>query len=376
MGSDLDSLIRRSDPLWSSDVPDGKSASASQLYEHLLTEVVLGPTAPSRIRRGPLTLVGTAALVVVAVVLVIVLQTSPPVSAAAELSHLANVAEAQPGPQLGSGQSLYSVRSGVMVLTFFQVNGSPSAGAQASFTISQETWTQTDGTIIFRDRYGRAQFASPAAQSAWTGSGLPDDFSSSSPRVGIQENGGLQTAALNVASLPTTPTDLRAVLSTGKTGIAQIDDIAPGPDAMGQRISLLLLGPDSGATPQLYSALLRILSTVPGVQPVGTLTTHSGGSGIGFSLPGGASQDQERLIVDPQSGELLEAQNVPLGSSNGSLLYSGPLIDQLLDQMPEPRTLGSPAPTRALWIDALTTDETVSNGSLPTGLVLPPPTGP
>ena len=377
MTADLDTLIRRSDPMWGRDIPDGYSASATQLYEHLLNEVVLVPKTPSLFRRRPLTLVSAAAISTIIAVLIVLLQSSPPVSAAAELSRLADVALAQPVPQLASGQSLYSARSGLIVLTFSEVNGSASPGAEASFAISQETWTQTDGTIVLRDRFGDAQFASPAAQSAWSGTGLPNDVSTPSPLVSILEKGGFQSAALNVTGLPTTSTKLRALLGAGKTGIAQVDGILPGPAAaIGQRISLLLLGPDLGATPQLYGALLQILSTAPGVQELGTLSTHSGRSGIGFSLSGtGSPQNQERLILDPRTGALLEAQNVPLGSSNGSL-YTGPLVHQILSHLPEPGTLGSSTPERASWIDALTTNEMVNNTSLPAGFVPLPSTGP
>ena len=70
------------------------------------------------------------------------------------------------------------------------------------------------------------------------------------------------------------------------------------------------MGPVSGETPKLRSALYSVLSNQPGVSLLGPTQTHLGAAGVGFSIlnPG----PPVRLIVDPTTGELLESQSAPL----------------------------------------------------------------
>jgi hypothetical protein len=131
----------------------------------------------------------------------------------------------------------------------------------------------------------------------------------------------------------------------------------------------LLLGPDIGATPRFYSALYQVLSTVPGVKKLGTVATHSGKTGEGFALSGsGPADEQERIIVDPRTGKLLEAQNVIFGQGlegQSTSVYAVAPTSQILNRMAEPRTLGSDTPALGLFISATSTDRIVSDKSLP-----------
>jgi hypothetical protein len=378
MSIDLDALISRSDPLWDHEVPDGSSSAGHRLYEEVLTKCVLESARPRTPRRVPVAIGGAAAAAVLAAVLLIVSQTAPTVSAAAELTHIAHIVAAQEPPTLASGQSLYSQRTATIEMTFTSVNGIAAPAVHANFPISIETWAQSNGDVAYREHFGAAQFTSPAAREAWLAAGLPEQFEQKYMGQGSTVLGteGTQSAALDVAGLPVDATTLGSLIDQGNTGIPEIDRVSPGPDATGERITLLLLGPDVGATPRFYSALYQVLSTVPGVKKLGTLTTHSGKTGTGFGLQlAGQRSDQERLIVDPTTGTLLEAQNVALGplgvQSQSTSLYALSLTFEILDRIAEPRTLGSAIPPFALWIAARTTDRVVSDSTLPSGIAPP-----
>jgi hypothetical protein len=305
---------------------------------------------------------------VLAAALLIVSQTAPSVSAAAELSHIAHIVAAQESPELLSGQSLYSERTAMVEFTFTNVNGVAVPDVRADFQLSIQTWTKADGYSAVGERLGTAQFASAAAQSAWVAAGLPVQLSEAEQYFDSQGGEGNPAVGLDVSSLPVDVTTLRALIEKGNTGIPEIDEVSPGPHATAERVMLLLLGPDIGATPQFYSSLYQILSTVPGVDQLGTVTTHSGQTGEGFAVgTSGPTNEQERLIVNPTTGTLLEAQNVVFGldSLSSSTPYATYPMIQLVNRLAEPRTLGSSIPSSALWISATSTDQIVNDNTLP-----------
>jgi hypothetical protein len=238
------------------------------------------------------------------------------------------------------------------------------------FPVTLETWTR-NGIVAYRVAFDDPQFASTAAESAWSKAGLPLDFATSA-QIGLGSEppgitvGSAQSLVMNVSDLPTDPTSLADALIGGRTGVPQVDDIPPGPDAAVQRTALLLMGPLTGATPQLDAALYKVLAALPGVGLLGPTTAHSGLSGIGFSLPSvGSTTIQERLVVDPSSGMLLEAQNVPFNFGNYFDHVFLP-TDELLNQIPEPHTLGSSGlPGHAVWFDEVSDNMIVQNSSIP-----------
>ena len=267
-------------------------------------------------------------------------------------------------------QSLYSKRTAMLELTFTNVNGIAVSAVKAEFPMTIQIWMKTDGFVAIGERLGTAQFASPAAQSAWTAAGLPVQLPDAEEYFLSQGTEANPPIGLDVSSLPVDATALGALIEKGTTGIPQIDQISPGPDAISERVTLLLLGPDIGATPQFYSSLYEVLSTLPGVKQLGTVTTHSGQTGEGFDVgTAGAASEQERLIVNPTTGKLLEAQNVVFGGdalkSDSSTAYAIYPEFQIIDHMPEPKTLGSSIPTSALWISATSTDQIISDSALP-----------
>ncbi len=313
-------------------------------------------------------------LVIALIALFVIPQSRSPQAAAAELRHLADTAldQTNPTPTPTATQSLYSKRTGEVTESFSQVNGVSSPGAEATFPVTLETWARNDGSVAFRVQFGDPRFASSAAESAWSEAGLPMQISSS-PQVGMASSpqlGATRAATpplvMDVSDLPTDPSKLAALLEDGQTGIPQIDQVPAGSDAAVQRVALLLMGPLSGSTPQFDAALYRVLSSLPGVQLLGPTTTHSGRSGIGFSLSSSSSStDQERLIVDSSTGTLLEVQNVPIG-------FGAPFdqlflpTNELIGRLPEPRTAGGfGLPGHALWFDTVAGNRVVQDGALP-----------
>jgi hypothetical protein len=363
MSTDLDTLIIRADPLWGHEPPDVSSIAGQQLYQQLLADNSRERGEPKS-RGLALALGGAAVAAMLAVVLVVVSQTAPSVSAAAALTHIAHIVATQEPPTLGPGQTLYSERTATIELTFTYVNGVAVPAVHADVPVSIQIWAKNDGNVSYGERFGTPKFTSPAAQTAWSAAGLPIRLSGAEQYFTGGGNNGL-----DVASLPVDATALRALIAKGDTGIPEVDRVSPGAGATGRRITLLLLGPDLGATPQFYSALYQVLSTVPGVKKLGTVTTHSGTTGEGFAL--GASRpadEQERIILDPRSGALLEAQNVIFGQGlegQSTSVYAVAPTFQILDRMAEPRTLGSDTPAFGLFISATSTDRIVSDKSLP-----------
>jgi hypothetical protein len=313
-------------------------------------------------------LVASAAALIVALAVtaaVIIPGSSPSRAAAAELTTLAQTAFNQPTPVATADESLYSKRVGEATESFDEVNGVPSPGAQATFSVTLETWARTDGSMAFQVQFGDPQFASQSAQSAWTQAGLPLHLSGS-PQVGMASlpsggrNGDGISPVIDVSTLPTDPTRLGREIEDGQTGLPQLDDIPPGPGAALQRIASIFMGPLSGTSPQLYAALYQVLSSQPGVESLGTTTTHAGTTGMGFSFSGG----QSRLVIDPSTGTLIEVQNVPL--ANGSLVGLLLPTSELVNQLPEPRTAGGTfLPGHDIWFDTVANDQIVSNTSLP-----------
>jgi hypothetical protein len=363
MSTDLDTLIIRSDPLWGHDAPDVDSITGQELYERILADSLLKKETP-RSRGIPLAIGSAAVAAILVVVLVVVSQTAPSVSAAAELTHIAHIVATQEPPRLQPGQTLYSERTATVELTFTYVNGVAVPAVHADIPVSIQTWTKNNSNVSYGERFGAPQFTSPAAQLAWSAAGLPIQLS----RAEQYFTGG-GSNGLDVASLPVNATSLGALIAKGNTGIPEVDRVSPGPDATGQRVTLLLLGPDIGATPKFYSALYKVLSTVADVKELGTVTTHSGQTGVGFALgTSGPATGKERLILDPTTGKLLEAQNVIFGQNlegESTSVYAVAPTFQILNQIAEPRTLGSAVPAFGLFISATSTDRVVSVKSLP-----------
>jgi hypothetical protein len=118
----------------------------------------------------------------------------------------------------------------------------------------------------------------------------------------------------------------------------------------------------SGSSPALHGAIFKALALMPGVRALGETTTHTGATGLGFDAPVNSPTANIAIVVDPQTGALLEARNlgIDLGTdplSLGSFTtpafpasqnYSGQFVTQ--------------------WMDPSTSAQVVDSTSLPSEL--------
>jgi hypothetical protein len=264
-----------------------------------------------------------AAAVVVGLVLVPSLHSQPPVrtaptqTAAVQLQRIALTAGRQPVASAGPNQWLHTEQAMSIAAYVSQVGTTPTPDAKATINATIGTWSDTTGQACVSAATDPAQFASPANQAAWTDAGLTDQ-PPNQPVTGCESIiqgdtvGALTqaTGVIDVSALTLDSATLSRDLEAGTTGIPAVDDVATsaGASAAFERATILLIGPDSGATPAFESALYGALSTIPGVDALGPVTAHSGRSGVGFSAV--TTSGTTTIVVDPATGELVEARNV------------------------------------------------------------------
>ncbi len=289
---------------------------------------------PARTRRLVISAsVGVGA--VIAAVLVALLLPSvgqhPPVAAAAQLRLIAANAANQAVPQLQRGQWLETQTEGSwsMDLAYIGQGGAiPVSGAEATAAVTTTQWSNNFGQSCYSLSIGQAQFASQANEEAWDAAGLlnsPDGHQKDNPLANPDQCGfsatsnasngaGIQSGAgtTNVSSLPADPSTLAHELTTGTTGIQGLDhlEISPGQNPGFQRVVALLTTDLTDQTPAFYSALYDALALMPGIHALGETATHTGSTGLGFDAPNGTLPDATTIVVDPASGDLLEARNL------------------------------------------------------------------
>jgi hypothetical protein len=125
-----------------------------------------------------------------------------------------------------------------------------------------------------------------------------------------------QPAPLNVSDLPTDLATLASVLAAGQMGTTQ--DVAAGPDATFERAARLLLGPTTGMTPTLASALFEVMADQPGARSLGTVSDHDGEQGEGVALGDATSTQVAEVIVDAHQGRLLEVDYAVPGTTSAA----------------------------------------------------------
>jgi hypothetical protein len=343
-----------------------------------LPELEWGGAAPrsrqvfSRTRWGPLlTLGGLCAVVAIAAGLLLTIlwpggPIQPTSAAAEEFQTIATNAAKQTIPQPGPGQWLY-VRQKVSAQgDVSQIGSTPTLGAVATFVGYVEEWTNAKSSSCVLGDFGAPQFATPANRAAWIAAGmLADPIEHAASCASVE--GGTSTdpdggGAFNVSNLSTDPATLAHQLTTGSTGIAGLDQITPGlPNQGFARAVHLLIGPTSGNSSAVTSAIYGALAYIPGVKLVGTLTSHAGSTGIGFSGP--IEGSESIVIIDPSTGALLEVQNIP-----APLTFNG-LGGSLIAPPPTPSigTEGGSARTTIQWLDPIGSPTVVASNSLPAG---------
>jgi len=112
------------------------------------------------------------------------------------------------------------------------------------------------------------------------------------------------------------------------------------------RAAAILLGPTTGPTPALTAAVYRALALMPNVDSLGTVTTHSGMTGVGF---GSTSPffGKRAIIVDPDTGQLLELQNISPTSPYDAM---GMSVERAF-VLPSTRGLSNSGNSNVEWLD-------------------------
>jgi hypothetical protein len=107
----------------------------------------------------------------------------------------------------------------------------------------------------------------------------------------------------------------------------------------------ILATPALGSDPALRAALYAVMANVPGIQLLGTATDHSGRRGTeiagppgdpigGVGWPGGGNAVRNEVILDPNTGSVLEINQVitdPSQETTDFAKYLGDTPGQVLD---------------------------------------------
>lgn len=350
----IDALVKRADPVDPLSLAGPGSPEAEAIWERVQAAASLGTGAsllprpgPMHARRLVLPVMGVGA---VAAVVFLVLQLLPapalqPTSAAAAvLRHLARQAAfAEPPPILNGDQWLQSSFQ-VSYLVAPPNNGSGSAAlrsARAVITVNAEDWANDLSQSCSQQVVTSVAYNGPASQQAWSSNQPPlSSTSQSQCGSGFLGTGGKASGPLDAAQLPTEPPALAHVLDTGTTGIAALDQPLFGRHYLTPfgRAVTLLVGPTLGATPALWSALLRAMATMPGVTLLGTETTHGGATGVALA---GATGEGYRttIILSSSTGALIEARDLMVFPLVAGLIGIGVLTIQWLDPIGAPQVV-------------------------------------
>ncbi len=373
----IDALVKGADPVHPLSLWGPESQEAVRIWERVRAAASLDTDAPPfcrpRPRRGLRLLLPAMGVGAVAAAIVLVLQLLPspalqtPSAAAAVLGHLAGeAAAAEPAPILKGDQWLQSeFRVSYLVAPPYSGQVSEALqSARAMVAVSAEVWANDLTQTCSQQVVTSVAYNSPASRRAWSSSGigLP---ATPQPQCGSGALGkGSQTSGvLDVAQLPTEPAALARALETGTTGISALDDPAVLRShhyltPFGRAV-MLLVGPTLGGTPALWSALLRAMATMPGVDLIGTEPTHSGTTGVALAGATGLASgegDRATIILSPSTGALLEARNVWITSLLEGTGF-GVLAIQWLDPAGLPQV-----------VDSTTLPSSLA-GQVPTGIV-------
>jgi hypothetical protein len=236
---------------------------------------------------------------------------SPGTAAAAVLTKLARVAADQPVPSApGPGQYLYV--DSVETYTDGSSSG-PSGGP--GFTVllpeHRQIWIAPDGSGQIRETFGQPTFLSAQDRANWEADGDPPI--PHAPTDMSFGPGGLEDGPTDLWKLPMNPAALGAEIASRK-----IEGGPPGPAEDFTQVADLLRETD--ASPALRSALYQVAAGLPGVESLGTVTDHSGRTGVGVAYVNDGLRHE--LIFDPETSALLGESYTIVGPGSG---YDAPV---------------------------------------------------
>jgi hypothetical protein len=368
---ELDRLVIEADPTLDVAIPSGTSAEARWQYVQLTS----GRPAPARHRGRMLRNAGFIAAALSALVLLlinVIPGSSRPRSAAAAVFEQAAAVAGQQKLQLMPDQYLYTETQSRYQVTLYSAGASSQTRAvTAQFDETDQAWTDASGSSSVLQTDSTVHFPSAADEAAWNES--PNGASMLQQIARFAETGGQahsQRPSLDVSDLPTDPSTLATVIADGELH-TNVNLIPAGPNATFDRTATLLVGPTTGMTPALASALFQVLANQPGVQLLGTVTDHEGQRGQAITLRTAHGLTVSTVIVDPSTGTLLEAQFAPPGSTvptPNAEMCTGPTANASVPRSCHP-AVGGQSILAPLWTDV------VSSGTVDSNTATLPPLG-
>jgi hypothetical protein len=251
-----------------------------------------------------------------------------PPAAAAEIARLADAV--QPVPPLGPGQWYQYQLQGELSANVSSGSRAATTNAIATIPITIGEWSNSSAAVCTSQQFGTATFASSTDAQAWQTMGLADT-PANQPATGCSAGveasvggGGTPLGPIDVSTITHDPATLASELQGGSTGIGAIDTYAtrePAHVAGFLRLTVLLVGPLKGQWSGFGQEMLNTLALLPGIASLGTMTSHSGAQGLGFSMPTQVTLNADNgaevssftpptLILDSQSGDLLEVRHL------------------------------------------------------------------
>lgn len=224
-------------------------------------------------------------------------------------------------------------------------------GGSVTIPALAQQWT-SQGVTCLQVAFGAPEFTSAAQRSAWLGTGLSTSPLKEQPQGFCSENipgGGalaspvgspthsstvlpLGLGLIDVGGLPTDPSTLARELEVGSgtIGLGVAEGSVPNPGFA--RALILLRSPKLGETTTLQSAILRAIPLLHGVVRLGKQRSAMGNVGVGFAA--GRSPRSPAVVLDAQTGNLLEARNFEAGTlyrSVGMMSYWNPYAPTIQD---------------------------------------------
>jgi hypothetical protein len=331
----VDALIREANPV-AEEIESPDSAHARRVLDGILA---LPRRYPAKERRN-LIVVGIVAILVVAVVMSQLVSNSlirPSTAAAAELRRLARISGASKAAPttLGPGQYLYSEIEALQGAGFF--TGKHPAADQFDITYRKtvQEWQAASGAgreVVTYD--SPPTFTTPASRAGWVLSGRPSIAPPSDEPNGSNEwswSASSKFAARppSDSTLPIRVGKLQVLLQHGgrdlpKSLVANVDTLSTPAGTFGAAAEILET-PSTGSTPELRSALYKVMADVPGVQLLGRAIDRVGRTGIEIAAPP-SDGERTQLIINPSTGNILQTELVDVDSSElsrGARKYFG-----------------------------------------------------
>ena len=274
--------------------------------------------------------VTVAAAAIAAVILQAVPSTTAPSAkaAAAEITRLADAA--QRVPSLGPDQWYQYQLQGALSANVRSGTKSAPIDASATVPIAIGEWSNATGAACTSEQLGTATFADPTDAQAWQTMGLitmPANQPATGCSAGIGNSaggGGTPLGPIDVSNITHDPDALATQLQDGTTGIGAIDNYAAGEQSQSlgfRRLTVLLVGPLKGQWLGFGQEMLETMAVIPGIESLGTMTSHSGAQGLAFSMPTEVTPNKNNgaqvytftpptVILDAQNGTLLEVRDL------------------------------------------------------------------